>query len=88
MAKSTAVGRTMWTAFLSKLEPGRSGPRDPEARIIYDNLFPREPRPTLAFPRTRERLENRGIGVEAVEVSELAKAEAGVTCCSPVFPRQ
>lgn len=35
-----------------------------------------------AFPRTRERLESRGIRVTTVDVSELAKAEGAVTCCS------
>jgi dimethylargininase len=35
-----------------------------------------------AFPRTRERLEARGLAVHAVDVSELAKAEGAVTCCS------
>ena len=35
-----------------------------------------------AFPRTRARLEARGLRVEAVDVSELAKAEGAVTCCS------
>ena len=35
-----------------------------------------------AFPRTRERLEQQGIRVEPVEMSELAKAEGAVTCCS------
>jgi dimethylargininase len=34
-----------------------------------------------AFPRTRARLEDRGFRVVAVDLSELAKAEAGVTCC-------
>ncbi|MGH7545521.1 MAG: dimethylarginine dimethylaminohydrolase family protein [Gemmatimonadota bacterium] len=38
-----------------------------------------------AFPRTRERLEARGIPTVAVDVSELAKAEGGLTCCSVVF---
>jgi len=38
-----------------------------------------------AFPRTRERLEERGIRVVGVDVSELGKAEGGVTCCSLVF---
>lgn len=38
-----------------------------------------------AFPRTRERLAARGLDVRAVDVSELAKAEGGVTCCSLVF---
>lgn len=36
----------------------------------------------MAHRRTRERLERRGIRVVAVDVSELARAEGGVTCCS------
>jgi dimethylargininase len=35
-----------------------------------------------AYPRTRQRLEERGIRTRTVDVSELAKAEGGVTCCS------
>jgi dimethylargininase len=38
-----------------------------------------------SFARTRERLESHGIAVRSVDVSELAKAEGGVTCCSLVF---
>ena len=38
-----------------------------------------------AFPRTRQRLEAAGIGIEPVDVSELQKAEGAVTCCSLVF---
>ena len=38
-----------------------------------------------AFPRTRERLERRGLRVRPVDVDELQKAEGGVTCCSLVF---
>ena len=38
-----------------------------------------------SFPRTRQRLEQRGIRVVAVDVSELQKAEGAVTCCSLVF---
>lgn len=37
-----------------------------------------------AFPRTAERLEKRGFHVVAVDVSELAKAEGAVTCCSVI----
>jgi dimethylargininase len=37
------------------------------------------------LPRTRERLEARGLAVHAVPAGELAKAEGGVTCCSLVF---
>ena len=44
-------------------------------RVIY---------PTL-FPRTRARLDDRGIRVVGVEVGEIAKAEGAVTCCSLVF---
>ena len=38
-----------------------------------------------AFPKTRARLEERGLRVRTVHVDELAKAEGGVTCCSIVF---
>ena len=38
-----------------------------------------------SFPRTRERLETRGIRVTSVDVSELEKAEGAVTCCSLIF---
>jgi dimethylargininase len=37
------------------------------------------------FPRTRERLERLGFVVRSLDVSELAKAEAAVTCCSLLF---
>jgi dimethylargininase len=38
-----------------------------------------------AFPRTRERLGQHGIDVRVVDVSELAKAEGGVTCCALII---
>lgn len=38
-----------------------------------------------AYPRTRERLERRGIPVRTVDVSELIKAEGAVTCCSLIL---
>jgi dimethylargininase len=41
-----------------------------------------------AFPRTLARLEHRGFEVVAVDVSELAKAEGAVTCCSLIFRRE
>jgi dimethylargininase len=37
------------------------------------------------FPRTRLRLEQAGVRVLEVDVSELQKAEGAVTCCSIVF---
>jgi dimethylargininase len=44
-------------------------------RVIY----------AAAYPRTRKRLEQADIPVAAVDMSELAKAEGGLTCCSLVF---
>ncbi len=41
-----------------------------------------------AYPRTRARIEARGLRVLAVDQSELAKAEGGVTCCSLIFEGQ
>jgi len=38
------------------------------------------------FLRTRARLEARGLRVAPVDVSELAKAEAGLTCCCLLVP--
>ena len=40
-----------------------------------------------AYERTRKRLAARGLGVVTVEVSELAKAEGGVTCCSLILSK-
>jgi len=38
-----------------------------------------------SYPKTRERLELANIHVEPVDLSEFAKAEGGVTCCSVIF---
>lgn len=38
-----------------------------------------------AFPRTQAMLRAHGLHVVAVDASELAKAEGGVTCCSLLF---
>jgi dimethylargininase len=38
-----------------------------------------------SFPRTRALLEERGFRVQTIDVSELQKAEAGVTCTSLIF---
>jgi dimethylargininase len=36
-------------------------------------------------PATRRRLHEAGVALEIVDLSELAKAEGGVTCCSLIF---
>lgn len=38
-----------------------------------------------AFPRTAERLSKRGISLRTIDLSELAKAEGAVTCCSLIL---
>jgi dimethylargininase len=38
-----------------------------------------------AFPQTRERVRARGVSVHDIDLSELAKAEGAVTCCSLIF---
>jgi dimethylargininase len=61
-------------------------PREPSAANVL--RIGRELIYADRFPRTRERLERLGLVVRALDVSELAKAEAAVTCCSLVFPIQ
>ena len=39
-----------------------------------------------SFPKTRAKLEERGYKVVTIDVSELAKAEGAVTCCSLIIP--
>ena len=38
-----------------------------------------------AYPMTQQKLEAHGVRVTPVDVSELAKAEGAVTCCSLIF---
>jgi dimethylargininase len=38
-----------------------------------------------SFPRTRARMEARGFHVTALDISELQKAESGLTCSSLIF---
>jgi dimethylargininase len=38
-----------------------------------------------AFPRTRDLLATRGFDATTIDVSEIAKAEGAVTCCSLIF---
>lgn len=67
-------------AGLSLLDIDPQEPDGANALAIADGVF----YPT-AFPRTRERLERRGLRVRPVDMDELQKAEGAVTCCSLVF---
>ena len=57
--------------------------REPSAanalRVAGTIVYPSE------FPRTCDRLIQRGLRVAATDCSEVAKAEGGVTCCSLMF---
>jgi len=58
----------------------RSEPFGANAVLLRDVLiYP------AAFPKTRARLEARGLNVRTVDADELAKVEGGVTCCSLLF---
>jgi dimethylargininase len=57
-----------------------SEPHSGNALAVGDTvLFP------ASFPKTRARIEARGFRVEPVDISELQKAEAGLTCSSLLF---
>jgi dimethylargininase len=56
-------------------EPGAAGALLIEDTVVYP----------ARFECTLRRLGRAGIRTAAIELSELAKAEAGVTCCSLVF---
>ena len=58
-------------------------PREPSAANVL--RIGRELIYADRFPRTRERLERLGFVVHALELGELAKAEAAVTCCSLIY---
>ncbi len=73
------IAPSAFTAFRC-IEVDESEPQAANALRIGDIVvYP------ASFPRTRERLESRGIQLRVIDVSELAKAEGGVTCCSLII---
>jgi dimethylargininase len=64
-------------ANLDCVEIDPSEPHAANGLMIGDALLYPE-----AFPRTTERLRRRGLQLELLDLSELAKAEGAVTCCS------
>jgi dimethylargininase len=62
------------------IEVDPSEPLAANALLVKDTvIYP------AGFPKTQRRLEGRGLRVRAVDISELAKAEGAVTCCSVFF---
>jgi dimethylargininase len=69
-----------WVDFPHAFDRIEVDPSEPFAANAL--LTPRGVVMPSAFPRTIERVRRRGIKVDTVDASELAKAEGGVTCCS------
>lgn len=57
------------------LEPHAANALRVGAEVVYP----------AAYPRTAARLRDRGLRLRLVDVSELAKAEGAVTCCSLIW---
>jgi dimethylargininase len=76
--RSWVDGRAFAGLRLTDVDP--SEPWGANALLVNEAvLYP------AAFVRTRARMAAAGIAVVPIEVSELAKAEGGVTCCSLLF---
>ena len=69
-------------AGLDLLDVHEDEPDAANALLVQDTLiYP------AAYPKTRRRLEGWGFALETIDLSELAKAEGAVTCCSLIFRR-
>ena len=85
VGRNTMLANRAWvdTAAFGECEIVEVSPDEPDAgnalHLGGALVFP------TAFPETRAALERRGFRVETVDVSELQKAEAGVTCCSVIL---
>ena len=74
------VDRTLFTAF-DQIEADPAEPFAGNCLRVGDTLVMQ-----VAHPRTADRLRAKGFRVETVDVSEFAKAEAGLTCLSVLIP--
>ena len=85
LGRNTLLANRAWfdaTPF-SSFESIDVAPEEPHAAnalTIGDTvIFP------ASFPRTRARIEERGFHVTPLDISELQKAESGLTCSSLLF---
>ena len=85
LGRNTLLGNRAW--FQSKRLEGFEwvdvDPAEPHAgnalAIGESIVFP------ASFPKTRARIEAKGFHIESLDISELQKAEAGLTCSSLLF---
>jgi dimethylargininase len=87
VARDTLLINPAWvdaSAFgpMNLIEVDRAEPFAANALLVGESVV----YPT-AYPATRRRLEEGGIPARVVDISELGKAEGGVTCCSLIFER-
>ena len=89
VGEGTLLGNSAWAdrrAFgdLEWIEVDPSEPHAANALWVGDGvIYPRAYTRTAA--RLRAHFDEQGMSIHLVDVSELAKAEGGVTCCSLVF---
>ncbi len=87
VGRNTLVANRSWfdaAAFSGYewLDVAAEEPRGANALALGDAvIFP------AGFPRTRERIEKCGFRVVPLDISELQKAESGLTCSSLIFER-
>ncbi|PYT52115.1 MAG: dimethylargininase, partial [Acidobacteria bacterium] len=82
---NTLLANRVWfdTAPLAEYECIDVDPAEPHAANALalggTIIFP------ASFPRTRARIEARGFHITPLDISELQKAESGLTCSSLLF---
>ena len=85
LGRNTLLGNLAWLdrqrlAGFAWVDVDPSEPHAGNALALSDAvIFP------LSFPKTREKVEARGFRVVGLDIGELQKAEAGVTCSSLIF---
>ena len=85
LGRNTLLGNRAWfqwtrLAGFDWIDVDSAEPHAANALAIADSVvFP------TSFPRTRERIEAKGFQVTPIEISELQKAESGLTCSSLLF---
>ncbi len=82
LINSQWVGQSHFEGY-ECIEVDPSEPAGANALAVNGELvYPR------AFPETAQKLERRNFRLRLVDISEFAKAEGGVTCCSLIFGRE
>ena len=85
LGKNTLLANREWFAWkrfegFDWVDVDPAEPHAANALLLGETvIFP------ASFPKTRARIEAKGFSVESLDISELQKAESGLTCSSLVF---